>query len=218
MSTSLSTLLTQTRDYLDESAADRFSQAELRRYVNQGMRQVQSQIQQANEDYFLRVEVATAASGSYELAFPADIWGNKLRALWYYENTVSASGVGYRVEPDSLENVYANIHVSGRPSCYTYHAGFLRWAPMLQYNSTFRFVYAMKETEFATDGSADSNNLGQIADEHTDCIALYAAILARLKIGAPVTDMYALYNQRMRQIMDDVQPTDPYKIPQQAID
>lgn len=218
MATSLTELLTQTRDYLDEATADRFTQAELRRYVNQGMRQVQSQIQRANEDYFLRVEVATASAGSYELAFPADIWGNKLRGLWYYENTTAASGTGYRVEPDSLENVYANMHVSGSPSCYTYHAGFLRWAPMLQYNSAFRFVYAMKETEFATDGSDDSNNLGQIADEHTDCIAIYAAILARMKIAAPTQELYALYSQRMNQIMDDVQPTDPFRLPQQVID
>ena len=71
MSTSLTTLITKTRDLLDESSADRFSDAELTRYINQGLRQVQSQIQTANEDYFLRVETATAAQGSYELAFPS---------------------------------------------------------------------------------------------------------------------------------------------------
>lgn len=85
---------------------------------------------------------------------------------------------------------------------------------MIQNNSTFRFIYAMKESEL----SAGSDSIGQIADEHTDCIALYAAIMARMKIAAPTQELYAHYNQRMRQIMDDVQPTDPYKIPQQAID
>ena len=72
-------MLTRTRDYLDESTSDRWTDAELTRYINQGLRQVQSQLQAANEDYFLRVETATAAAGAYELAFPADIWGNKLR-------------------------------------------------------------------------------------------------------------------------------------------
>lgn len=214
MSTSLSSLLTQTRDYLDESSADRFTDAELTRYINQGLRQVQSQIQAANEDYFLRVEVATASAGTYELAFPADIWGNKLRALWFYENTVSATGAGYRVEPDSLENVYANIHVSGRPSAYTYHAGFLRWAPMLSSTSTFRFVYALKETALSTAG----DTIGQVADEHTDCIALYAAIQARGRIGADTRSLADMYKMRMQQITNDVQPTDPIRIPQQAID
>lgn len=214
MSTTLTNLLTQTRDYLDESSADRFTDAELTRYINQGLRQVQSQIQRANEDYFLRVEVATASAGTYKLAFPADIWGNKLRALWFYDNTVSASGMGYRVEPESLENVYANIHVSGTPSCYTYHAGYLQWAPMLARTSTFRFVYAMKETGLTT----GNDTIGQIADEHTDCIALYAAIQARNRIGADNRELADMYKLRMNQIMDDVQPTDPIRIPQQAID
>ena len=214
MSTSLTTLITQTRDYLDESTADRWTDAELTRYINQGLRQVQSKIQMANEDYFLRVETATAAAGAYELSFPSGIWGNKLRALWLYNNSLSATGVGYRVEPDSLENVYGNLSTSGTPSSYTFHAGFLRWAPMLSYNSTFRFVYALKETAL----SAGADVLGQIADEHTDCIAIYAAIQARGRIGADTRELTAMYNLRMNQIMNDVQPLDPLRIPQQAID
>ena len=214
MSTSLTTLLTKTRDYLDESTADRWTDAELTRYINQGLTQVQSQLQSANEDYFLRVETATAASGAYQLAFPSDIWGNKLRGLWYYSNTMSASGTAYRVEPAPLENVYSNLESSGVPSQYTYHAGFLRWAPMCSYNSTFRFIYAMKETALAN----GSDVLGQIADEHTDCIALYAAILARTKISADTKELFAFYNQRMQQIQNDVQPTDPFRIPQASID
>ena len=214
MSTSLTTLLTKTRDLLDETTADRFTDAELTRYVNQGLRQVQSQIQTANEDYFLRVETATAAKGSYELAFPADIWGNKLRGLWYYDNTVSASGTPYRVEPSSLEDVYANLNLTGTPTSYTYHAGFLRWCPVLTNIGTFRFIYAMKETEL----SAGTDTLGQVADEHTDCISLYAAILARTRIGADTKQLYDFYNQRMNQIMNDVQPLDPFILPQAAID
>jgi len=211
-------MLLQVRDFLDEPAADRWSQAELRRYINEGMRQVQSQLQAANEDYFLRVETATAAAGSYELAFPADIWGNKLRALYYYDNTSTVGGVPYKVPPTSLEIIYDNLNVSGIPTGYTYHAGFIRWAPILTNNGVFRFVYAMKETAFQTDGSDDTNNLGQIADEHTDCISLYAAILARDKVGAPVERLTDMYRTRMAQILSDVQPTDPVTTPQQRID
>jgi hypothetical protein len=207
-------LLTRTRDYLDEGSADRWPDAELTRYINQGMRQVQSQIQAANEDYFLRVETATAASGAYELAFPSDIWGNKLRGLWFYDNTVSASGTAYRVEPAPLEVIYSNLNSSGIPTDYTYHAGFLRWAPMLANTSTFRFIYAMKETELTT----GTDTIGQIADEHTDCISLYAAIMARGRIGADTRELTAMYNLRMSQIQNDVQPTDPFHIPQRRID
>lgn len=208
-------LLAQTRDYLDESAASRWPDAELTRYINQGLRQVQSQIQAANEDYFLRVETASAASGTYQLAFPTDIWGNKLRAMYYYEDKgTAASGVPYKVPPTSLEAVYDNLNVSGIPGGYAYHAGFIRWAPILQNQGTFRFIYAMKETAL----SAGSDTIGQIADEHTDCIALYAAIMARQKVGAPTKDIGDMYKTRMQQIMNDVTPNDPITTSQAVID
>ena len=214
MSKTLTTLLTETRDFLDEGTADRFSDAELTRYINRGMRQVQSQIQAANEDYFVRVETATAATATYELAFPADIWGNKLRSLQYYDNSTVATGLPYRVEPASIEDVYGGLNVSGIPALYALHAGYLRWSPMLQNSGTFRFIYAMKETELTSGSQA----ILQIADEHTDCIAMFAAILAKTKISAPVKDLYDLYTLRMNQIMSDVTPSDPIRVRHQAID
>lgn len=214
MTTSLSAMRLNVRDYLDEASADRWTDAELNRYINQGIRQVQSQIQAANEDYFLRVETATAATGTYELAFPTDVWGNKLRSLIYYQSTAGPYGTPYRVAPSSLEDVYSQMDISGTPYCYTLHAGFLRWAPICDTAGTFRFVYAMKESPLTSDVSV----LGQIADEHTDCISIYAAILARMKVGAPTQELYALYGQRMLQITNDVQPLDPVITPQVRID
>jgi len=215
MPISLATLLTNTRDYLDEATASRWSDAELTRYVNQGLVQVQSQIQAANEDYFLRVEVATAASATYELAFPANIWGNKLRALYFYDNQVSAVGKPTKVYPAAaLESIYDNLNASGLPSAYTMHAGFLRWSPLLENGGAFRFIYALKETPLV--GTAD--NIAQIADEHTDCISLYAALMARQKVGAPTKDIAEMYKARMQQITNDVQPTDPIVFRQVRID
>ena len=214
MSTSLTNLLAQTRDYIDETTASRWSDAELTRYVNQGLRQVQSQIQAANEDYFLRVETATAAQGTYELAFPADIWGNKLRALYYYDGVTVVSGVPYKVPTVSLETVYDNLNISGIPCGYTYHAGFIRWEPMLPNVGTFRFIYAMKETALTT----GTDTIGQISDEHTDCIALYAGLMARQKVGAPTKVISDMYKVRMNQILSDVQPTDPVTTTQPRID
>ena len=201
------------RDYLDEPTASRWSDAELTRYINQGLHQVQSDIQSANGDYFLRVEVATAAAGAFELAFPADIWGNKLRAVYCYENSTVASGEPHKLSVAPLENVYGNLNVSGTPQGYAYHAGFIRWFPLLQSNSAFRFIYALKETAFAS----GTDVLLQIGDEHTDCSALYAAIMARGKIGAPINELSSMYTLRMKQIKGDVTPMDPITIPQVEI-
>ena len=199
------------RDYLDEATASRWSDAELTRYINQGLHQVQSQIQAANGDYFLRVEVATAAAGAYEWAFPADIWGNKLRAVYCYENSTLASGEPHKLSPAPLETVYGNLNVSGTPQGYAHHAGFIRWFPLLQSNSAFRFIYALKETAFVS----GTDVLLQISDEHTDCISLYAAIMARDKIGAPTGELSNMYKLRMQQIRGDVTPMDPITLPQQ---
>lgn len=214
MSTNLTTLLTQTRDYLDEPTSSRWSDAELTRYINAGLRQLQSQIQAANDDYFLRVETATAVSGSYQLAFPADIWGNKLRGVWFYDNVTAVGGMPYRLEPSPIESVYSQMYLSGIPYMYAYHAGFIRWAPVSQHTGTFRFIYSMKETALV----AGPDTIGQIGDEHTDCISLYAGIIARDKVGAPTTELKAMYNTRMQQIQNDVQPTDPITTPQHNID
>ena len=218
MSTSLSDLRTRVRDFIDESTAARWTNAELNRYINQGIYFVQGQIQQASDTYFTRVEVATAAAGTYELGLPSDIWGNKLRSLQFYEQSTVATGTPYRVEPGQMEWVYQNQDWSGTPLNYVLHAGYIKWAPLLQYTGTFRFVYQMKESAFATDGSDDSNNLAQIADEHADVIALYAAILAKQKVNADYRMLSDLFKTRLDQVMFDVQSTDPIVIPQVAID
>lgn len=214
MSTTLATLLTQVRDYINEPTADRWTDAELTRYINQGMRQVQSSIESANSDYFLRVEVATASAGSCELALPSDIYGTKIRALYHYPQSTVATGMPYRLEPLPLENVYKNLYISGTPEGYCLHAGYLRWAPLLQYDGAFRFVYSMKETALA-DGE---DIIGQIADEHTDCIALYASIMAVGRVGGNIAHLQGMYNTRMQQIKGDVQPSSPMRIPQVRID
>jgi hypothetical protein len=117
-----------------------------------------------------------------------------------------------------LEWVYENLEHSGLPESYVLHAGFVRWAPILEKTGCFRFVYSMKETPFGTDGSDDNNNLGQISDEHTDVIAMYAAITAKRKVKADATWITDLFKTRMEQIVFDVQPSDVGVIPQVQID
>jgi hypothetical protein len=85
---------------------------------------------------------------------------------------------------------------------------------MLPNVGTFRFIYAMKETALTT----GTDTIGQISDEHTDCIALYAGLMARQKVGAPTKEISEMYKVRMNQILSDVQPTDPVTTTQPRID
>ena len=146
MSTTLSTLRARTRRYLDETTADRWTDTAVDAYVNEGIRFAQSEIDMANPDYFLRESTFTAAGGTSEAAFPSTIYGHKIRNVQLYEDSTTATGMPYRLQPGQLEWIYQNQHYSGRPEVYYPFAGYMIWGPLLQNDSTFKFVYCLLYT------------------------------------------------------------------------
>jgi len=214
VSTNLSALRTKTRRYLDESSADRWSNTDVDAHINDGIRWLQSEIELANPDHFLRVETITAAQGSWQLALPSDILGNRLRSLQCYESSTVATGAGSRVEPGALEWVYQNHDTSGTPLNYAMYAGYLIWAPLLQYNSCFRFIYAKKEATLTN----DTDNMDRIPDEHADIVTTYASILALESKGLDSAGFRTILERRVMQMKYDVTPQDPITLPQTEID
>jgi len=216
MSTKLSDLLTATRDRIDETTANRWSDAELTRYINKRVGWLQSRIETFNSDFFLRVETATAAAGENSIGLPADMRGSKIRAIRVFENASVASGQGSRIEPGTLQYVYDNQYVSGTPQKYTMMAEQLKWAPSLQSDSFFRFVYSVKESPL----TGDNSTLEYINDEHVDLISDGAAIDALIKTGAwdNVNGLQGIIKDRLLEVSEDVQTSDPIMIPQEDID
>ena len=214
MSTSLLTLRTRTRRYLNEVTASRWTDAELTAFVNEGIRFTQSEIDRANPDYFLRVTTFTASAGSYQAALPSTIWGHRLRNVQFYENSTVPTGLPTRVQPGQLEWIYQNQHYAGVPKVYYPLAGYLLWAPLLQYDSVFRFIYAKKENDLVD----DVDPVDAISDEYTDIIAIYAAILAMESRNIPTGTYQNLLARKIAQMANDCQSTDPLIIPQQGID
>lgn len=215
MTTSLSTLRTKARRYLNETTANRWTNVEIDAYINEAIVFVQGEIERANPEWFVRVSTFTASAGSYQSANATDIWGNKLRTLLCYPNSTVATGVPYTVPPGQLEWIMENVYYSGdKPEAHVMLAGFFRWAPMLTYDSTFRYVYAKKETAL----SADDSNLDRIADEHADLIAMYAAMIAYEKVGANTQWLSARFDRGLQKMRWDVQESAPLTIPQQSID
>ena len=214
MSTTLSTLRDRTRRYLDESTAGRWTDANVNAYINEGIRFLQSELDRANPDYFLRVCTFSASANSYQAALPSTIYGHRIRNVQFYENTLSAVGNPYRVQPGQLEWIYENLDYSGQPAVYQTMAGYILWAPLLQYDSTFRFVYGKKEADL----SADTDTLDAISDEYTDIISIYAAILAKESKEIPTGGLRAILERRLMHMANDSQPIDPFIIPQVQID
>lgn len=215
MSTTLSALRAKARRYLNETTANRWTDAEINSYCNEGIVWLQGMIERANSDWFLRVETFTAAAGASGAAFPSDVWGNRVRSLWCYPNSTVATGQGYRVVPGQSDWIMENLHSSGDyPYHYTMLAGYLRWAPMIQYDSCFRYIYAKKETALA----ADDSTMDRIKDEHAELVAMFAAKIAFEKVGANTVFLENRIDRALLQMRSDVHGSDPCTIPQQAID
>jgi hypothetical protein len=215
MATSLAILRAKVRRYIKESTADRWTDADLNAFINEGIVFVQGEIESANPEWFLRIETFTASAGSYQAALPADIWGNRLRSVQAYPNATTPAGVGYRVPPGQLEWILENIYYSAStPDNYSMLAGYIRWAPLLSYNSCFRYVYALKETPL----TADSDNMGRISDEHADLVAIYASIIAISVVNGNTASLENRLTRGLMKMRSDVVPSDPLTIPQVQID
>lgn len=213
--TTLATIRTAVRRYLDETTADRWTEAELTAYINEAGRWLQSEYSRVNPDIFLRISTATASAGSDQLATPSDLWGQRIRNITCYHNSTVATGANsYRVPPGPLDWILTNLEASGYPRQYALLAGYIRFAPLLDLASCFRYTYEKKETALA----AEDSTFDRLLDEHVDVIALYAAIIALQKIGFDTTQKEALLGKKMMQVSEDLQPTDPLTIPQMSID
>jgi len=215
MSTKLSDLLTAVRDRIDETTANRWSDAELTRYINKRVSWLQSRIETFNSDFFLRVETATATSGSNSMGHPSDMLGSRMRSVRVYKGA-SAVGAGDRIQPGSQQIVYDNQSISGTPQYYTMLAGQMKWAPSLDADSFFRLIYAVRESPL----TGANSTLEYIHDEHTDIIADGAAIDALIKTDAlsTINNLSAMIKDRLLEVSEDVQTSDPIMIPQTDID
>ena len=214
MSTTLSTLRTRVRRYLDEPTPGRWTNVNLNAYINEGIQFAQAEVDKANPDYFLREATFTAADGITEAALPSTILGHRIRSLHFFNGSTIASGEPDRVTPGQLEWIHQNQYYSGIPLSYYPFAGYIVWAPATEKTSTFKYIYAKKEVDL----SADTDTVGAISDEYTDIIALYAAIMAKESKEIPTGGLRALLERKVMQMSNESQPGDPLVLPQTRID
>ncbi len=89
MSLTLTQAINRVRTELDLLDEPQVTDSEITTYLNEGIDVVESIILDIYEDYFLaRGTPINLVSGTSEYNYPADIWGNKLRALIYRNGAI----------------------------------------------------------------------------------------------------------------------------------
>lgn len=107
-------------DLLDEPAV---TDSEIDSYLNEGIDVIEAKILGLYEDYFLKRGTAISlVAGQAEYDYPADLWGNKLRALIYRSGTTvhEIPRQGPQLMNSFLESELAEAQGSGTPETMSY--------------------------------------------------------------------------------------------------
>lgn len=87
MSVTLSQIKQRVRDLVDTESADFVDDAEILRYINEGIKKCEAWIHKLNEDYYKKDGAIAITSGSAECSLPSDIYAQKIRRLMFNNGT-----------------------------------------------------------------------------------------------------------------------------------
>lgn len=87
MSVTLADIKQRVRDLVDAESADFVSNAEIIRYINEGIKRCEAEIHKLNEDYYKKDASLTLVSGTSEYSLPSDIYAQKIRRIMYNNGT-----------------------------------------------------------------------------------------------------------------------------------
>lgn len=104
--------------WLDDLEAGYFTRPQIKRWINNGLRELQKQLIQANESYYLRCQTTACVANQAAYQLPSDFY--KLRLLEY-----CPSGTGYQVTdpwymllPKTMVEIITVSQGPGAPSVY----------------------------------------------------------------------------------------------------
>lgn len=83
MAVTLSQIKTRVRDLVDAESADFIDDAELLRYINEGIKKCEAWIHKLNEDYYVKDATISLVSGTSEYSLPSDIYAQKIRRIMF---------------------------------------------------------------------------------------------------------------------------------------
>jgi hypothetical protein len=189
MSTTLSSLRSKARYWLDETATAGVTwlNAELNQYINDAEAWLWAELCKTDDSFGLRESTATLVQAQTEYAYPSDILGRNIRALYAYD---SSTDPWHKVEKRAYEEVIAEGTTQTEyPYTYCCMDGFFKIGPPADASGfTLRIAYARQPIPMSDDSDTMDSD-----DEYAALIAIQAALLALTRTGGDKTTLEKEY-------------------------
>lgn len=191
-------------DLEDESY---ISATELLDYVNEAIDEAEAEIHTLAEDYFLVRGAITLVSGTDDYAFPSDIYGMKIRELWY-KNGSTYREIDRLRDWNKIGNYIAGLTTSSSAGNYSYFivnetAGapkIVFTPPVLESGAYVRISYLRNAQRMTVDASVCD------IPEFVSFVIQYAKVRCYEKEGHPNLSLaLAVLEQQRAQMNDTLQ-------------
>lgn len=198
----LSDLIDQVRDHLDEPDEEQWTNVQIRKWINEGVRDVarRGEVVQA------RATIATV-SGTQEYSLPTDIV--RIHRVEYQDASNQTTALEYRAfnNMDEVWGTQQRIVSSSRPYWFTL------WGtpPTLKIvvypipsttSDTIRVFYYSTPADLATDGSDDADTV-TVPQGWEDMVVLYAEYVALRKDRDPRwQEAKQIYEEKISQMIE----------------
>ncbi len=204
MATSLSSLRSRTRYFIDETSSSGVTwlSAELNQYINDSQRWLWSELCKTDDSLGLREATATLVQAQTDYNYPSDILGRNIRSLYCY---TTSSDPYMKVEKGSYEEVVAEgTTQTERPYKYCCMDGYFKVGPPPDASGyTLKIAYTRQPTEM----TSDTDNMDS-DDEYAALIACHAALLALTRTGADTKMIEARHAELFNAANADTGPDD----------
>lgn len=203
MATTLSTLRSAVRRFLDESTAGTWSNADLNQYINDSELAMWMDMSEIDPSFGLRESTGTLVQAQTDYLYPTDILGRNIRSLYCY---TSSTTTWYKVDHASYSEVIEEgTSQRAYPYKYVCMDGFFKIGPPPDASGyTIRIAYTREPTAMTQDSdSMDSD------DCFAEAIAIGAAIRALERTGVDTTALQKRQDKAVNQIIGSTQPNEP---------
>jgi len=186
--------------WLDDLQGAYFTPTQMNVFINNAQREVQKQLMQAAEDYYLKVLQTVTVQGQGDYVLPADFY--KLRRLEYI-----LSGTGVNEDPLQLQSITLNQRAylpigTGTPANYILKSDRFTILPFPDTpNVILRLYYTYRIADMTTDA-----DVPDVPEDYHEYIAVLAALDGFVKDDRSpqnLVDKREAYLKLMKQTAED---------------